>query len=207
MVLLGGSTWAVLAQSQVDFFAPEALAGYVATAIFALFNLFLTYLILRLLLHKPLMKILKARREQIDASLLRAQEKEEHANALSKAYQEQMDQAERRVSQMFSEAERKLDEKKRRAQEQLDQELLRRRQRADEEIRLKDAKAKSGRQEEVLSLSMQLIGQVLPSVTNEAHIETFLADAKKDLKLRKALKGAEQVLEEKAKRGGSDGGH
>lgn len=56
-------------------FTPEALAGYVSDAFLTILNLLIAYFILRWLLFKPLLKILKKRRELVASQLQTASEK------------------------------------------------------------------------------------------------------------------------------------
>jgi F-type H+-transporting ATPase subunit b len=56
-------------------FEPEAVAGYAVTAIFTVINLLITYLILKRFLFKPILKILRKRKSEVESELNQAEQR------------------------------------------------------------------------------------------------------------------------------------
>lgn len=81
----------------VLMFSPEALAGYLDTALLTIVNLLVTYYVLNRFLFKPILKMLRKRRDEVSSELDQASQK------LSDA-QVKLDTAEQRLSQSSHEA-------------------------------------------------------------------------------------------------------
>jgi len=73
-------------------FTPEALAGYTTTAFFTIINLLANYLILKHFLFKPIIKVLRTRREGIEKLQKETEERREAA-------ERQLAEATRRIQQ------------------------------------------------------------------------------------------------------------
>jgi F-type H+-transporting ATPase subunit b len=56
-------------------FTPEAMAGYAVTAILTIVNLLVTYYVLKRFLFKPILKILRKRKLEVETELAQAEEK------------------------------------------------------------------------------------------------------------------------------------
>jgi F-type H+-transporting ATPase subunit b len=55
-------------------FTPEAVAGYVTTALFAIIDLLVTYFIVKHFLFKPILKVLRKRKAEVETELTHAEE-------------------------------------------------------------------------------------------------------------------------------------
>lgn len=67
-------------------FTPEAVAGYAVTAIFTVVNLLITYFVLKRFLFKPILKILRKRKTEVETELNQAEQRLSDADArLAKA--------------------------------------------------------------------------------------------------------------------------
>lgn len=55
-------------------FTPEAVAGYVTTALFAIIDLLVTYFIVKHFLFKPILKVLRKRKTEVETELTHAEE-------------------------------------------------------------------------------------------------------------------------------------
>jgi F-type H+-transporting ATPase subunit b len=59
----------------MDMFSPESMAGYATTAILTIINLLITYLVLKRFLFKPILRILRKRKEEVESELTQAEAK------------------------------------------------------------------------------------------------------------------------------------
>lgn len=55
-------------------FSPEAVAGYAVTALFAIIDLLVTYFIVKRFLFKPILKVLRKRKVEVETELAHAEE-------------------------------------------------------------------------------------------------------------------------------------
>lgn len=146
-------------------FTPEALAGYVSDAIMTVINLLIAYAILKWLLFKPLLKLLRNRREKVAAELKEADNKYVQA-------QNQLNQANQRLDQSNHEAAEIIATARSMAETQNEAILTQARQeaehimgRADSELkRLRNAMLQEMRNEVVdlsIAIASKVIGQSL----------------------------------------------
>lgn len=161
-------------------FTPEALAGYVSAGIFVVINLLVAYVILKLLLFKPLLKLLRKRRELVVSQLEDADQKMASARqSLSKA-NEKLDQSNHEAAEIIASARAMAETESESLIGQARQEAAHIMSRADSEMkRLRTAMLQDMR-DEVADLSVaiatKVIGQVLDEDKQRAMIARMIED-------------------------------
>jgi F-type H+-transporting ATPase subunit b len=159
-------------------FTPEAVAGYTNTAIFTIINLVVTYFFLKRFLFKPILKVLRTRREGIEKQLKEIQENQEAAEL-------QMAEAARRIHLSTREAQELLTAAKSQAEVLSESTLSDARReatamvvRADGEISRMRVTMLNEVRDEVADLSVaiasKVIGQVLDEHRQRELVEQFL---------------------------------
>lgn len=88
-------------------FSPEALAGYVGTAIFTLINLFVIYLILKRFLFRPFEELIDKRQALIESQLDEAKQEVDKAKQNEQESEQELKQALRKASDILNEARQK----------------------------------------------------------------------------------------------------
>ncbi len=163
-------------------FTPEALASYVSLAIFTVINLLAAYLILKHFLFKPILRMLRKRRQLISDELAQAEE------TLDKA-KEKMSQAEERLDGTTREASVILAEARSQAERQSELQLTDARQsaaglvtRAETEVNRMRITMLNDVRNEVADLSVaiasKVIGQAMDERRQRELVEKFLDDDK-----------------------------
>lgn len=92
-------------------FTPEAIASYLSAALLTIVNLLIAYFVLKRFLFKPILNVLRKRRESITSALQEAEEKLNQAS-------EKVNEAERRLDVSTHEAAEILAEARGQAEEQ-----------------------------------------------------------------------------------------
>jgi F-type H+-transporting ATPase subunit b len=72
-------------------FTPEAMAGYAVTAVLTIVNLLVTYYVLKRFLFKPILKVLRKRKLEVETELAQAEEKLTDAEAKLASAAERLD--------------------------------------------------------------------------------------------------------------------
>lgn len=177
-------------------FTPEAVAGYTDTAIFTIINLLVTYFVLKRFLFKPILKVLRTRREGIEKQLQDALEKQEDADR-------QLAEASRRVHLSTREASEIVTAAKSHAEIQSESILSEARHeatsmvsRADGEISRMRVTMLNEVRDEVADLSVAIASKVIGQVLDE-HRQRELVEQFLDEKLSSVPK-APETLEPKA---------
>ena len=150
-------------------FTPEAIAGYSGTAIFTIINLLVSYFILKRFLFKPILNVLRRRREGIESTLKDLEEKELAAETLQA-------EATRRVQTSTREAAEILTTAKSQAEVQSESILSDARKeatamvaRADGEISRMRVTMLNEVRDEVADLSVAIASKVIGKVLDEQH--------------------------------------
>lgn len=164
--------------TSVLLFAPQAVAGYINTGLFTIINLLVTYYVVNRFLIKPILKILRKRREDVakeladaDAKLNEATDKlSDAAMRLEKSTREATEIVGNARSQAEVQGEAILSEAKVEAGNMLT--------RADAEIGRMRVTMINGVRDEVADLSVAIATKVIGKVMDEHHqrdlVEQFL---------------------------------
>lgn len=163
----------VVASSGLDVFSPETIAGYVSTAIVTIVGLIVTVWLLKILLYKPILKMIHARQKHVEHMLDDAQQHEKLAK-------EHLQQMETKLGLANEEAKTLIKTAKQQSVEQQDElistakkqariiveqaELDRKRMMEADEIRI---------QKEAVTLATQAIGHLFVEGATEEQKESM----------------------------------
>lgn len=113
------------ADTGLDLFSAENLAGFVATAVVTVIGLLITVVILRLLLYKPILKVIEARRAKLQAEAEKSAALQSEAAAKEKTWNDKLanldDELAEKRSRTLSEAHNKAEKIIREAREEAKQ--------------------------------------------------------------------------------------
>ncbi len=170
------------AEEESSLLSPDQMAHYAVTAIFTIINVLIAYVILKLVLFKPLMKVIKKRKEAIGAQITNAEEREKSAG-------EKLDEAVRRVDASHEEAMQIIADARSQAEKQSETiiEAARReaqeiRDRAEEDAKRTRKAMLEEMKDEVADLAVSIAGHVVgtcnASTTQEEIREKVEAELK-----------------------------
>ena len=149
------------AESESSLLSPDQMAHYAVTALFTIINVLIAYIILKLVLFKPLMKVIKKRKEAIGAQITNAEEREKSAG-------EKLDEAIRRVDASHEEAMQIIADARSQAEKQSETiiEAARReaqeiRDRAEEDAKRTRKAMLEEMKDEVADLAVSIAGHVV----------------------------------------------
>ncbi len=159
-------------------FTAEAMAGYAATAVLTIINLLVTYFVLKRFLFKPILNILRKRKEEVESELASAEGKLTDAEA-------KLSEANSRLENSSHEAATLLSTARSQAETQRDAILLDAKQesagmltRAEAEISRMRVTLLNDVRDEVADLSVSIASKVIGQVMDERRqhelVEKFL---------------------------------
>ncbi len=141
--------------------SPDQFAGYLVTGIATIINLLVAYLILKFALFKPLMKVMKARKESISKQITDAEEKEKQA-------EEKLDEATKRLDASHEEAMQLIADARTQAEKQSEtiivtakKEAQDIRDRAEEDAKGTKKAMLEEMKDEVADLAVSIAGRIL----------------------------------------------
>lgn len=167
-------------------FTPEALASYASTAILTIVNLLVTYWVLKHFLFKPVLKILRKRRQDVETELSQAEDKLTQAESKLATATEKLDNSSHEAtailatarSQAAIQSEDILSTAKKDAANLLT--------RADSEVSRMRITLLNDVRDEVADLSVAIASKVIGQVMDEHHqrelVDQFLDDEMKQNK-------------------------
>jgi F-type H+-transporting ATPase subunit b len=168
-------------------FTPEAVAGYLVTAIFTIVNLLVTYFVLKRFLFKPILKILRKRRTDVENELNQAEEKLTDADTrLAKAH-ERLENSSHEASAIVAAARSQAEAQAGNIMTEAKQEATALVSRADVEVaRMRIAMLNEVR-DEIADLSVtiasKVIGQVMDEKRQRELVDRFLDEQMQDSNL------------------------
>lgn len=157
------------ATSKTGLISPDQAAGYAVTALWTIINIFVSYLILKKFVFKPIIKLLEARRVAVEEELKQSEEKKKEAGAL-------LTEAKRRIEESRSEAAEILTEARLQAEKQGRMIIAGSKEEAENVV--SRAKEDSGRihnamleqmKDEVADLAVAIASKVVGSIIDESH--------------------------------------
>jgi len=155
--------------TKTGLITPDQAAGYAVTALFTIINIFVSYLILKRFVFKPIIKLLEGRRVAVEEELKQSEEKKKEANTL-------LTEAKRRIEESRSEASEILTEARLQAEKQGRMILAGSKEEAENVV--SRAKEDSSRihnamleqmKDEVADLAVAIASKVVGSIINESH--------------------------------------
>ncbi|MCR5058048.1 MAG: F0F1 ATP synthase subunit B [Clostridiales bacterium] len=148
-------------EEKSSLLSPDQFAGYLVTGIATIINLLVAYLILKYALFKPLMKVMKARKESISKQITDAEEKEKQA-------EEKLDEATRRMDASHEEAMQLIADARTQAEKQSETIIVTAKKEAQDIRDRAEEDAKGTRKamleemkDEVADLAVSIAGRVL----------------------------------------------
>lgn len=155
--------------SKTGLITPDQAAGYAVTAFWTIINIFVSYLILKKFVFKPIIKLLEERRVAVEEELKQSEEKKKEAGAL-------LAEAKRRIEESRSEAAEILTEARLQAEKQGRMIIAGSKEEAENVVT--QAKEDSGRihnamleqmKDEVADLAVAIASKVVGSIIDESH--------------------------------------
>jgi len=129
--------------------------------IWTIINFIVFFLLLRIILFKPILKNIETRRQEIEQSLQRAEEANREAEALRRDFAEQVAAARREAQEIVSRAMKDVEETRMRKLAEIEEEAARRLEKAEEAIRREKELAIAALREEAANLAILAAGKVI----------------------------------------------
>lgn len=166
--------------TSVMMFAPEMMANYTSTAIFAIINLLVSYYILNRFLFKPIMNMLRKRQEEVTTVIEEADVRLREAEDKMATADLRLDQSSREAAEIVSTARSQAEIQSESILQEARRESSTRLTRADNEInRLRTAMLNNIR-DEVADLSVtiasKVIGEAMDAKRQREMVDAFLND-------------------------------
>jgi len=180
----------VVAESEKEssILSPDQMAHYAVTALVTIVNVLIAYFILKLVLFKPLIKVIKKRKEVIGSQLTEAETREKQAA-------EKLDEATKRIDASHEEAIQIIADARSQAEKQSEtiietakKEAQEIRDRAEEDAKRTRKAMLEEMKDEVADLAVSIAGHVLGSE----------GDSKKESELREKVNAELQSTEVKS---------
>lgn len=155
--------------AKTGLISPDQAAGYAVTALWTIINIFVTYLILKRFVFKPIIALLVGRRVAVEEELKQSEEKKKEANAL-------LTEAKRRIEESRTEAAEILTEARLQAEKQGRMIIAGSKEEAENVV--SRAKEDSSRihnamleqmKDEVADLAVAIASKVVGSIIDESH--------------------------------------
>ena len=151
-----------------------------STIIFTLINTLIILLLYRFLLHKPVMKILDARKERINSEMKAAEDAQAQAEAVKAEYDAKLKESKEEAAQIVSNAVKRAGERENQIIAEAQQEAADLKKKAEESIELEKKKAineiKDQISDIVIMASEKVCEKEISKSDNEALINSFIAE-------------------------------
>lgn len=151
-----------------------------STIIFTLINTLIILLLYRFLLHKPVMKILDARKERINSEMKAAEDAQAQAEAVKAEYDAKLKESKEEAAQIVSNAVKRAGERENQIIAEAQQEAADLKKKAEESIELEKKKAineiKDQISDIVIMASEKVCEKEISKADNEALIDKFIAE-------------------------------
>ncbi|MBO4473388.1 MAG: F0F1 ATP synthase subunit B [Clostridiales bacterium] len=177
------------AEETSSLLSPDQLAHYAVTGLVTIVNLLVAYLILKFTLFKPLMKVMKGRKEAIEKQITEADEKNKKAS-------ENLDESIKRLDASHEEAMQIIADARTQAEKQSEtiiqtsrKEAQDIRDRAEEDAKRTRKAMLEEMKDEVADLAVSIAGHVLSTCDSNADEATLRAKAKEDLESAEVTTG------------------
>lgn len=166
---LTGVTEVASATTETGILTPDQFAGYAVTGIFTIVNLLITYIILKILVFKPIIKLLNKRREMVEAELAEADKKTKDAKVLLSEATERIETSKNEASSIISEARVQADRQGITIVNSAHKEATAIVERASEDSKRMHNAMLDQMRDEVADLAVSIASKVVGSIIDEAH--------------------------------------
>ena len=151
-----------------------------STIVFTLINTAIILLLYTFLLHKPVMKILEQRKEQIGSEMKAAEDAQKEAEAIKEEYTSKLKESQEEAAQIVSAAVKRAGERENQIIAEAQQEAAELKKKAEESIELEKKKAineiKDQISDIVIMASEKVCEREISKSDNEALINKFIAE-------------------------------
>ena len=148
---------------------PDQFAGYAVTAIFTIINLLITYIILKLFVFKPIMKMLNKRKEMVESELAEADKKTQEAKILLSQATDRIETSKNEASAIISEARVQADRQGLTIVNSAHKEASAIVDRATEDSKRMHNAMLDQMRDEVADLAVSIASKVVGSIIDDAH--------------------------------------
>jgi len=174
-------------------FEPEALASYSITAILTIVNLLVTYWVLKRFLFKPVLKMLRKRREDVEQELKQAEEKLNDADIKLSDATTRLDNSSHDAATILNTARSQAEIQSESILSDAKRDVAGMLTRADSEISRMRITMLNDVRDEVADLSVAIASKVIGQVMDEHHqrelVDHFLDDEIKKDQAKKSANG------------------
>lgn len=150
-------------------FTPEAMASYADVAIFTLINLFISYFILKRFLFKPILKLLRKRRESVEGDIGEAEKRLNEAQDKLATADLRLDHSAQEAAEIITTARSQAEVQREAILSEAKKEAAAMLARADGEIDRMRVTMLNDIRNEVADLSVAIASKVIGKVMDEKH--------------------------------------
>ncbi len=154
-------------EKESSILSPDQMAHYAVTAIVTIVNVLIAYFILKLVLFKPLIKVINKRKESIAAQVKNAEKQEKEANEKLDEASKRIDASHEEAIQIIADARSQAEKQSQTIIETAKKEAQEIRERAEEDAKRTRKAMLEEMKDEVADLAVSIAGHVLGTVGDE----------------------------------------
>ncbi|MBR5426620.1 MAG: F0F1 ATP synthase subunit B [Clostridiales bacterium] len=151
------------AEESSSLLSPDQMAHYLVTGLVTIINLLVAFLILKFALFKPLMKVMKARKEAVSKEISGAEEKEKQASEKLDEATKKLDASHEEAMQIIADARTQAEKQSETIIETAKKEAQEIRDRAEEDAKRSKKAMMEEMKDEVADLAVSIAGRILSS--------------------------------------------
>ena len=154
-------------EKESSILSPDQMAHYAVTAIVTIVNVLIAYFILKLVLFKPLIKVINKRKESIAAQVENAEKQEKEASEKLDEASKRIDASHEEAIQIIADARSQAEKQSQTSIETAKKEAQEIRDRAEEDAKRTRKAMLEEMKDEVADLAVSIAGHVLGTVGDE----------------------------------------
>ncbi|MBR2751101.1 MAG: F0F1 ATP synthase subunit B [Clostridiales bacterium] len=154
-------------EKESSILSPDQMAHYAVTAIVTIVNVLIAYFILKLVLFKPLIKVINKRKESIAAQVENAEKQEKEASEKLDEASKRIDASHEEAIQIIADARSQAEKQSQTIIETAKKEAQEIRDRAEEDAKRTRKAMLEEMKDEVADLAVSIAGHVLGTVGDE----------------------------------------
>ena len=151
------------AEESSSLLSPDQMAHYLVTGLVTIVNLLVAFLILKFALFKPLMKVMKARKEAVSKEITGAEEKEKQASEKLDEATKKLDASHEEAMQIIADARTQAEKQSETIIETAKKEAQEIRDRAEEDAKRSKKAMMEEMKDEVADLAVSIAGRIMSS--------------------------------------------
>lgn len=149
------------AEEESSLLSPDQMAHYAVTALWTIINVLVAYIILKLVLFKPMIKLIKKRKEAITQEVSGAEEKEKQASEKLEEATKKLDASHEEAMQIIADARTQAEKQSETIIETAKKEAQEIRDRAEEDAKRTRKAMMEEMKDEVADLAVSIAGRIL----------------------------------------------